>query len=81
MIYFFPTRNTSEYVKPLTFAQVYIFPIDDRLREWFTDFRDLAYNTISNTKFPEFPSTDDRENCLTCRYKEYCKESGLELEE
>lgn len=80
IIYFFPTRNKTEFVKPLTFAQIYIFPIDDRLREWFINFRDEAYNIISKSAVPDFPAKNDRENCFTCSFKDYCKEKGLVLE-
>ena|SRR2546426_1851828 len=79
IIYFFPTRFNSDYVKPLTFAQIYIFPIDDLLREWFTDIRDQAYNIISNTTVPEFPLEIQRENCIACRFKDHCKSLGLDL--
>lgn len=77
IIYFFPTRNPSAYVRPLTFAQVYIFPIDDNLRQWFLDVRDEAYNIISKKEPPDF--TDEKEHCEYCKFKEYCKSKGLEL--
>jgi len=79
IIYFFPTRNPAVYVKPLTFAQIYIFPIDDNLRRWFINFRDEAYNIISKPEPPEFPPKEKRTHCLYCRFKNYCEEEGLEL--
>ncbi len=79
IIYFFPTRTPTAYVKPLTFAQIYIFPIDDNLRRWFINFRDEAYNTISKPKPPEFPLKEERTHCPYCRFKNYCEEEGLEL--
>lgn len=77
IIYFIPTRNPSAYVRPLTFAQVYIFPIDDNLRQWFLDVRDEAYNIISKKEPPDF--TDETEHCNYCKFKEYCISQGLEL--
>lgn len=79
IIYFFPTRNPSAYVKPLTFAQIYIFPIDDNLRRWFIDSRDEAYNIISKPHAPSFPPEEQRSHCYYCRFKEYCIDQGLEL--
>jgi len=81
IIYFFPTRNPSWLVKPVTFAQIYIFPIDDYLREWFIQLRDGAYNIISKDDPPNFPPEDKRENCKRCRFKEYCISQGLEVDE
>lgn len=79
IIYFFPTRNPAAYARPLTFVQIYIFPIDDNLRRWFMDFRDGAYNIISKTEPPEFPSKENRNHCYYCRFKDHCKSKGLEL--
>jgi len=79
IIYFFPTRNPSAYVRPLTFAQIYIFPIDDNLRGWFINIRDEAYNTISRTGIPPFPLKEERGHCPHCRFKRYCIDQGLEL--
>ena len=79
VIYFFPTRNPSAYVRPLTFAQIYIFPIDDNLRRWFINVRDEAYNIISKTGAPSFPPEEERSHCYYCRFKEYCIGQGLEL--
>ena len=79
MIYFFPTRNPTAYVKPITFAQIYIFPIDDNLRRWFLDFRNQDYGTISKNKPPRFPKVSDRQHCSNCQFKELCKSLGLKL--
>jgi CRISPR/Cas system-associated exonuclease Cas4 (RecB family) len=79
IIYFFPTRNPATYVRPLTFAQIYIFPIDNHLRRWFITFRDEAYDIISKTKPPKFPLKEERTHCPYCRFKNYCEEEGLEL--
>lgn len=79
IIYFFPTRNPTAIVKPLTFAQIYIFPLDDNLRRWFIQWRDEAYNIISKTKPPEFPPKDGRAHCPYCGFKDYCISQGLEL--
>ena len=80
IIYFFPTRTPTAYVKPLTFAQIYIFPIDDNLRRWFINIRDEAYNTISNPEPPKFPLKDETKHCYYCRFKDYCENQGLKLE-
>lgn len=72
IIYFFPTRNPSAYVRPITFAQIYIFPIDDNLRGWFISARDEAYNIISKYNIPPFPSKEERDYCPYCRFKKYC---------
>lgn len=79
IVYFFPTRNPTAYVRPLTFAHIYIFPIDDNLRRWFIDIRDEAYNIISKPEPPEFPSEEERTHCYYCRFKDHCKNAGLEL--
>ena len=79
VIYFFPTRVPCDYVRPLTFAQIYIFPIDDSLREWFIRIRDEAYDIISKPNAPKLPLKDKREHCPYCRFKDYCINEGLEL--
>jgi len=81
IIYFFPTRNPSAYVKPLTFAQIYIFPIDDDLRQWFLDIRDEAYRIVSQSNPPAFPERSRRNQCPYCRFKSHCVGDGLELNE
>ncbi len=80
IIYFFPTRVPTEYVRPLTFPQIYIFPIDDNLRKWFIGTRNEAYNIISKLEPPKFPLKDETNHCSHCRFKNYCKNQGLKLE-
>ncbi|MCD6515133.1 MAG: CRISPR-associated protein Cas4 [Candidatus Odinarchaeota archaeon] len=80
IIYFFPTRNPSLFRKSITFAQVYIFPIDDYLRSEFLAKRDEAYAIISNPQKPYLPQTNEREHCEYCRFKEICIQDGLNLE-
>lgn len=79
IIYFFPTRNPTAYVRPITFTQIYIFPIDDFLRQWFLDIRDEAYKIISKEIPPDFPEAHKREQCRYCRFKDHCTSQGLEL--
>ncbi|MEM3907143.1 MAG: CRISPR-associated protein Cas4 [Nitrososphaerota archaeon] len=76
IIYFFPTRH-SEYVKPISFVQVYIFQIDDNLRQYFLDIRDQAYSIISRDSPPDFP--EDTQQCNYCQYLDYCKSQGLKI--
>ena len=78
IVYFFPTRNPSAYVKPITFAQVYIFPIDDSLRRWFLTARNEAYKIISSLTIPQFPDKADRTHCTSCGQGNFCRENGLE---
>jgi len=79
IIYFFPTRNPCAYVKPITFAQIYLFPIDDDLRRWFLDFRNQDYGIISKDKPPEFPEKVKRTHCNYCPFNEQCKSGGLKI--
>lgn len=79
IIHFFPTRNPSAYVRPITFTQIYIFPIDDCLRQWFLDVRDEAYAVVSKKNPPDFPDTDRQKQCHYCRFKDHCIKQGLEL--
>jgi CRISPR/Cas system-associated exonuclease Cas4 (RecB family) len=80
IIYFFPSRKPKAFVRPINFAQLYIFPIDDLLRESFLALRDEAYTIISKSEFPEFPPVNEREHCKYCRFKDYCITQGLELD-
>ena len=77
IVYFFPTRNPSAYVKPITFAQVFIFPIDDVLRQWFISTRNDAYRITSSPTIPPFPETEDRTHCRFCKNLRYCSENGM----
>jgi len=79
IIYFFPTRNPSWFRKPITFAQVYIFPIDDYLRKAFLTKRNEAYNTISKSEPPDFPEEAQRKHCIRCKFKDVCIQNGLEM--
>jgi len=76
IIYFFPTRY-SEHAKPISFGQVYIFPIDDALRNWFINIRNDAYRIISKELPPSFP--DDKSHCSYCQFFDVCKSQGLRL--
>ena len=80
IIYFFPTRNPSLFRKSITFAQVYIFPLDDYLRKEFLAKRDEAYAIISNPQKPHLPQSSEREHCEYCKFKEICIQDGLNLE-
>ena len=79
IIYFFPTRNPSAYVKPITFAQIYLFPIDDDLRRWFLDSIIEDYGIISKEEPPGFPEKEKRTHCNYCSFNEQCKSGGLEI--
>jgi len=76
IIYFFPTRY-SVHAKPISLGQVYIFPIDDDLRDWFLKTRDRAYDTVSDDSFPVFPG--DKTHCPYCQFIDSCVSEGLEL--
>lgn len=77
IIYFFPTRIPTDYAKPFTFAQMYIFPIDDALRTWFLEERDSAYETIIKDSIPDFP--ENKQHCKHCQYIKACIEMGLDV--
>jgi len=79
IIYFFPTRVLCDYVRPLTLAQVYIFSINDSLRDWFIRIRNEAYDMISKSEPPDFPSRNERVACRHCRFRDHCESEGLEL--
>lgn len=80
IVYFFPTRNPSAYVKPISFAQVLIFPIDDVVRGWFLSTRNEAYKITSSLSIPPFPEKTNRTHCRSCKNLNYCTQNGLELE-
>jgi len=69
VIFFFPTR-CSDFAKPISFAQTYIFVIDDELRGQFKRRRNEAYSIISNENPPEMPS--DTKECIRCQFREVC---------
>ncbi len=80
IIYLLPTRH-SEIIRPISFAQIYIFPIDDKLRQWFIDTRNHAYEVISQKSIPSFPDISKTKECgLHCKYFDYCKNQGLVYE-
>lgn len=76
-IYFVPKYTNSEYFNVITYPQIHFFPIDEKLREWFLENRDEAYNIISNKDAPGFPN--DLTKCPSCKYKSHCVEEGLVL--
>jgi len=81
IIYFLPTRHNSDYVNPISFANIYIFLIDDRLRHWFIDMRNLSYEIISKDEAPAFPEKSKLKDCGPyCKYFEYCLSQGLPYE-
>lgn len=77
-IFFVPTHTSSKYYKATTYPQVYFFPIDDILRQWFLEERDNAYNIISQTSVPNFPTKKNQ--CNFCKYKAKCLQDGLVIE-
>ena len=81
IIYFLPTRNPTALVRPLTFAQIYIFPIDDNLRSWFLEERDNTFRILSEGQIPSFSTNeqDIKENCPYCKLRAYCEQQGLQL--
>lgn len=81
IIYLLPTRNPTALVRPLTFAQIYIFPIDDNLRSWFLDERDKSHRVLSGDQIPNFPTREEdiKTNCPYCKLKAYCEQHGLQL--
>jgi len=83
IIYLFPSRvpAAKRFVRPVTFTQVYIFPINDFLRESFLARRDEAYNIISTRDPPSFPDEKKRGHCKYCKFKDHCVGQGLELQE
>jgi len=80
IIYFFPTRNPSLFRKSITFAQVYIFPIDNYLRNEFLAKRDEAYVIISSSQKPPLPQLNERKHCKYCKFRKICEQDGLNLE-
>lgn len=77
IVYFFQTRRYSQYAKPVTFGQPYIFVIDDYLRDYFCDMRDRAYEIVSSHMPPDFPV--DKSKCHLCSYRVGCQKDGLQL--
>lgn len=78
IIYLLPTRNPTAMVRPLTFAQLFIFVIDDNLRGWFLDERDRAYRTLAEPRVPDVREDDVKDNCPYCKFRRYCEEQGAQ---
>ncbi len=76
-IYFFPTINTNRYVRHITFPQVYFFPIDDDLRNWFQEIRNKTYRIIADKTPPGFPA--DKTSCHHCKWLMWCQKDGLRI--
>lgn len=79
IIYFIPTRHPTDYVRPITCAQIYIFPIDDNLRRWFLEVRNQDYSIISKSSAPGLPGAKERRHCPYCTFREKCEDDGLEI--
>ncbi|OIN98159.1 hypothetical protein COY52_03150 [Candidatus Desantisbacteria bacterium CG_4_10_14_0_8_um_filter_48_22] len=73
LIYYFPTRK-----KDISFAHLYIFVIDDTLRQEFLDMRDKALLvmkeafSVSKT-VPALAELD--KHCIYCKYRSECDKS------
>lgn len=72
MVYFFSTHRST-----VSFAQVYLFVIDDQLRNRFLLLRNSAYITVLEKNAPAFP--DDKQRCPTCKYLRLCQSRGLQV--
>lgn len=70
VIFYFPTRN-SDFAKPISFAQTYVFVIDDELRQSFMHRRDEAYSIIASAIPPKKPPEDL--HCVRCQVKKACE--------
>ncbi len=73
-IYLIITRNPSAYVRPLTFAQLYIFAVEDNLRSWFLSERDNSYRILAENQIPIVKEEDLQNNCPYCKYKVFCEQ-------
>ncbi|MDP2719724.1 MAG: CRISPR-associated protein Cas4 [Dehalococcoidia bacterium] len=73
-IYLITTRNPSAFVRPLTFAQLYIFAVDDNLRTWFLSERDTSYRILAENQIPIVKEEDLLKNCPYCKYKVFCEQ-------
>ncbi len=79
MIYFFKASNFYGLGKQISLPQVYLFPIDDQLRDHFTEARNDALSIIVSDNIPDFPKADNRKQCLYCKFKSFCVDKGLVL--
>jgi CRISPR/Cas system-associated exonuclease Cas4 (RecB family) len=76
LIYYFPTKK-----RDVSFAHLYMFVIDDTLRQEFLDRRDDALLVIKKAKDnpPTAPILVDREkHCVHCKYISECDKSRRE---
>ena len=77
MIYFFKAKNRVKYGNYVSLPQVYIFPIDNSLREWYIQRRDRALTIAKMDDYPPFPQEEDRKDCHHCKFESFCVEKGL----
>jgi len=73
LIYYFPTRK-----KDISFAHLYIFVIDDVLRQEFLDRRDEALLIVKEAKanHKNITTFSDRDkHCIYCKYLSECDKS------
>lgn len=73
LIYYFPTRK-----KDISFAHLYIFVIDDTLRQEFLDRRDEALLVIKEalSSSKTVPALAERDkHCIYCKYMSTCDKS------
>lgn len=80
MIYFFKAKNQVKYGRYVSLPQVYIFPIDDSLRNWFIQRRNQALDIAKKGNCPPFPSKENTKKCHHCRFKSFCEGEGLVIE-
>ncbi|MBI4063453.1 MAG: CRISPR-associated protein Cas4 [Elusimicrobia bacterium] len=72
IVYFFPTQRSA-----VSFAQVYLFVIDDQLRRRFLLLRNSAYTTLLEKNAPPLP--EDKSRCPTCKFLSVCQDQGLKI--
>ena len=65
VVYFFQTHVTQ-----MSFAQSYVFVIDDFLRRKFLDARNEAYKILQLSEPP--PLADHERDCKYCKYRAVC---------
>lgn len=71
VIYFFPTRVPSVGGRPMAYGQVYLFHLNDALRDLFIAKRDRAYEIVSRDAAPNLPK-DKEGSCIYCRFRNKC---------
>ena len=68
VVYFFET-----HAKQMSFAQSYLFVIDDFLRRKFLDARNEAYKILQKSELPSLARDRDYEShCKYCKHLEDC---------